>query len=187
MFCLEITGSFDEYLSVANEKGWERKLPLIRSLSDIFSYRVPPCLIFTETRNQRCSQGRRGAAECLKTCFGYFSVCLRTYSILALLQVGASRSLATLASSVPCCPRTAQQMQSSWCFSPRLQSSICSCVSCPHSAWPGMNPCLDLLHPLVGRLPSNFQLKTQFVRKGSELLFGLPLGPLASRLGRSSF
>lgn len=35
-FCLEIAGSFDECLNVANEKGWERKLPLIRSLSDIF-------------------------------------------------------------------------------------------------------------------------------------------------------
>lgn len=33
---LEVTGSFDECLSVANEKGWERKLPLIRSLRYIF-------------------------------------------------------------------------------------------------------------------------------------------------------
>ena len=148
---------------------------------------MPPLLIFTETRNQRCSRGRCGAAGCLKTCLGDFSVCLGTYPILALLQVGASCSPAALASSVPCCLRTAQQMQSSWCFSLCLQSTVCSCVSCPCSAWPGMNPCLDLPHPLVGRLPSDFQLKTQFVRKGNELLFGLPFGPLASRLGRSSF
>lgn len=109
------------------------------------------------------------------------------YPILALEQIGASWGTPVLASSVPCCPRTARQMQFSWCSSPCLQSTVCSCVLCPRSAWPGMNPCLDLQHPLAGRLPSDFQLKTQFVRKGNELLFGLPFGPLASRLGRSSF
>lgn len=118
-------------------------------------------------------------------------LCLGAYPILALLpahlQVGASWGTPVLASSVPFCLRTAQQMQFSWSSSPCLQSTVCSCVSCPRSAWPGVNPCLDLQHPLAGRLPSNFQLKTQFVRKGNKLLFGLPFGPLASRLGRSSF
>lgn len=148
---------------------------------------MPLCLIFTETRNQRCPRGRCSAAGCLKTCPGYLSVFFGTYPILALLQVGALWSPAALASSVPCCLKTAQQIQSSWCFSLCLQSVVCSCVSCPCLAWPGVNPYLDLLHPLVGRLPSNFQLKTQFVRKGNELLLGLSFGPLASRLGRSSF
>lgn len=78
MLFLEVTGSFDECLSVANEKGWERKLPLIRSFKGPFFYRMPLLLIFTEARNPRCSWGRCGAAGCLKTCLGSPCLCLGT-------------------------------------------------------------------------------------------------------------
>lgn len=185
MLFLEVTGSFDECLSVANEKGWERKLPLIRSFKGPFFYRMPLLLIFTEARNPRCSWGRCGAAGCLKTCLGSPCLCLGT---LPHPCSWAGRCFLGHTSPDQQHPLLSEDSLADavlLCSSPCLQSSVCSCVLCPHSAWLGMNPCLDLQHPLAGRLPSDFQLKTQFVRKGNELLFGLPFGPLASRVGRS--
>lgn len=158
-FCLEVTGSCDECLSVANEKGWERKLPLIRSLSDIFLIECH-CSWFSQ------EQGTQGVCEAGVEQLGAWRLALATpfvtrYLPHPCLWLGwCFLGHTVLASSIPCCPRTPQQMQFSWCSSPCLHSTVCSRVLCPHSAWPGMNPCLDLQHPLAGRLPSDFQLKT---------------------------
>lgn len=127
-FCLEVTGSFDECLSVANEKGWERKLPLIRSLSDIFFYRMPLLLIFTEARNPRCLWGRCGAAGCLKTCPGS-PVCalVLTPSLLFFLLIfglmlpGAHQSWPAAALSVQGWP--------SRCSSPGAPAHVCRALS----------------------------------------------------------
>lgn len=87
--CLEVTGSFDEYLSVANEKGWERKLPLIRSWSDIFLIECH-CSYFHRSKDAKVFV-RQVWSSWVPEDFPWLPLCVpSTYPILAPEQVGSS-------------------------------------------------------------------------------------------------
>lgn len=77
-FCLEIAGSFDECLSVANEKGWERKLPLIMSLSDIFLIECH-CIWFSQ------KQETKGIHEAGAVQLGAWRLALATFLCASVL------------------------------------------------------------------------------------------------------